>query len=90
LQRRKINSNGFSSTFTIWQIIPFIYSSVALTAFVLNLINTFIHKIYVVILVCLAMLAMYFFIGWFWYKATSIDPTDEIQLLHRNYKSKQI
>lgn len=41
------------------------------------------------IAVCCLIALLYGFIFYFWYRASSIDPTDEVQILHRECKSSK-
>lgn len=84
-----INFNGFTLFPTFFQIIPILYTFASGACFFLMLFSHLPeNKSGLAIASSCLIGLMYAIIFYFWFRASSIDPTDEVQVLHRSYKIK--
>lgn len=75
-----VNRNGFSNTFTLYQMMPVLF--IVLMSIELGLILAALDSKAVKIIVGLIQLGMLVGAGVLWVMTTKIDPSDSIQLLH--------
>lgn len=82
-----INHNGFTSKPTPHQIIPLFYMFLSLLSFFSSFYTMVLSVNFIMtVLISAVIIFLCIVISYFWYRTTSIDPTDHVQVLHQEYK----